>query len=159
MNDLIDELAAFLRACWDETAQAAHDATGGPWWDEHPEERWGEQKDAAVASSEGTLAVLPYDKNGHLNAAHIARHDPDGILADVEAKRALLDDLLADPHTDVEDSFYSCPAAPGAVGPRAGGPCDPFECGRDERLERRLKLLVRPYRKREGFNSAWLEER
>lgn len=68
--------------------------------------------------------------------------------------------LLADHHyVNEEDSWHTCAAAtterdgsecsnPG----RAPGPCD---CGRDERLERRLRALAAPYQDRPGYLDAW----
>lgn len=100
---MIEELAAFLRTCWEK------------------------DRDEAAGWS-----PFRFDQA----TAHLA----------------LLDDLLAQPHTDVEDGFYSCPAAPGATGPRRGEPCD---CGRDDRLKHRLRLLARPYQERTGYRQEW----
>lgn len=64
-------------------------------------------------------------------ADHIARHDPARVLAEVAAKRALLDEVLGWRH----DS--SCTHHHGH-----GLSCD---CGRDERVRGVLTLLAAPY--------------
>ncbi|WP_327066804.1 DUF6221 family protein [Kitasatospora sp. NBC_01302] len=79
-------------------------------------------------------------------ADHIALHDPVSVLRRVAAERELLADLQADEHLMVDDGWYSCAAATDdrfgnvcADEGRAGGPCD---CGRDARVERRVRLLA-----------------
>ncbi|MEU8829357.1 DUF6221 family protein [Streptomyces sp900116325] len=75
--------------------------------------------------------------------------DPDpAVIADLDAKEALVADLLADQHhADHEDPWYSCATitdgdAACLDAERAGGPCD---CGRDARVERRLRILAQPF--------------
>lgn len=83
-------------------------------------------------------------------AEHIARHGPARALSEVAAKRRLLADVLAEQHLRVHgDEWYSCAQARDEDGEWAcsndtvaGGPCD---CGRDERVRRRLEMLAEPY--------------
>lgn len=78
------------------------------------------------------------------------RFDPERVLREVKAKRDLIADLLAEKHVVIEDDqWFTCAAAEekrdGGQTDRddmVGGPCD---CGRDDRVERRLKLLAEPY--------------
>ncbi len=65
-------------------------------------------------------------------------------LADVAARRTLLDEALGWEHYEVDDSFYSCPASPSRakVDWIHAGPCD---CGRDERVRAVLAALAAPY--------------
>jgi len=74
--------------------------------------------------------------------------DP-GVLADLDAKLALVDDLLAERHQVVEDCWWTCAAATEerdggetCHDARIGSPCD---CGRDERVNRRLGILAQPF--------------
>jgi hypothetical protein len=72
------------------------------------------------------------------DAAHIARHDPHRILADVAARRTLLDDALAWRHGLVRwdhDRVLACDSV-------LGKPCD---CGRDARVRAVLTALATPY--------------
>jgi hypothetical protein len=87
------------------------------------------------------------------SARHAARHNPHAVLRRITADRELLDDLLAEQHTVACDPFYTCEAATeerdGGANPMTKGerPCD---CGRDNRVERRVGLLA------EGW--GWTEE-
>jgi hypothetical protein len=76
--------------------------------------------------------------------------DPVRLLDDIEAKVALVDDLLAERHEVVDgDCWYTCAAA---TEERDGGTtCDddrlgkPCDCGRDDRVNRRLAILARQF--------------
>ena len=96
-----DEIVAFIKAQLNLDGQLARDAGAtrsgkiASWWvdcgcpgklaDEHADNCW----DRRV---EGDNIVI-YDEGGHDEdqARHIARHDPARVLADVEAKRYLLE--------------------------------------------------------------------
>lgn len=78
-----------------------------------------------------------------------ARFGPDRVLREVEVRRRLPEDLLAEPHVRVDDDWFSCSQARDegrewacVDESRAGSPCG---CGRDERVRRRLLLLVEAY--------------
>ncbi|MFI9618134.1 DUF6221 family protein [[Kitasatospora] papulosa] len=85
--------------------------------------------------------------------------DPDAI-ADLDAKLALLNDLLADQHYRLEeDNWYFCAALKDEDGAalcfdesRAPGPCD---CGRDARVNRRLRILAQPFADHPNYQEAW----
>lgn len=149
----MDDLVQWLRSQLDEDeriARAASDnATTGDQWDA---KLYGDDPE-----SQDAWGQLPFeeDPTPWVCVRHAARHNPAQVLAKVEAKRALLDDLLSDPHVDVEDGFYSCAVVARADRNRFGGPCD---CGRDGRLLRRLRLLALPYRAHPDFDPAWLED-
>lgn len=90
---------------------------------------------------------------------HIAEHDPARVLREIDSKRKLLADVLAEPHfRNEEDNWYSCAALTDEDGDpvcldesRAPGPCD---CGRDARVARRVRLLALPFEDRPGFAEA-----
>jgi hypothetical protein len=73
-------------------------------------------------------------------ARHIERHDPHRVLADVAARRTLLDEALGWEHQAGSESYVGAPyrLCPGA----GGGPCD---CGRDARVRAVLTALATPY--------------
>ena len=81
-------IVEFLRARLDEDEQAALAATPGRWW-ARPQ-----RVDRAVYSVQavGALNGMPALGIDSLrDAEHIARHDPARVLADVEAKRRIVD--------------------------------------------------------------------
>ena len=85
--------------------------------------------------------------------------EPGGVIADCDAKLALVDDLLAERHQVVEDCWYTCAAA---TEERDGGEtCNeadsgkPCNCGRDTRVARRLQLLAMPYISHSDYRDEW----
>ncbi|MFE2164873.1 DUF6221 family protein [Streptomyces sp. NPDC059447] len=82
----MDDLVQFLRARLDEDEQTARAASPGPW-------KPGEEHDEVVAVDDITVAEGFALSGQQLRATvdHIARHDPARVLADVAAKRMLLD--------------------------------------------------------------------
>ena len=112
------DLVAFLRARLDEDEQAARAATPGPWrwgdWSttfgtveqrrrtlEHAPERGpfpavatrDSSSRQVLPSLEDSLEMAGDREPYEANAAHIARHDPARVLAEVDAKRAIVDAL------------------------------------------------------------------
>lgn len=97
------DIMAFLRARYDEDERVARAATAGPWrydpakhW-RKPGTSWFEE--AVFAGPAGADAVCVAgtgetdDPQSMADAEHIARHHPIRVLAEVDAKRRLLDDL------------------------------------------------------------------
>jgi len=80
------------------------------------------------------------------------------VIADLDAKLALLDDLAAERHEVVDrDCWYTCAAATEERDggetcdeARQGGPCD---CGRDARVARRLRILAQPFADHPDYKS------
>lgn len=85
-----DDLAAFLKARFDEDEQTAHAATPGRWRVTH------DPLGTHVENGDGTGRIVMKsgadrsDGLGEQNAAHIARHDPARVLREVEAKREIV---------------------------------------------------------------------
>ena len=73
---------------------------------------------------------------------------PHRILADVAARRTLLDEALGWEHHEADDPFYFCPASPSRTkaDPKHAGPCD---CDRDTRVRAVLTALAAPYQETE----------
>jgi hypothetical protein len=98
--------------------------------------------------------------NGAAVSQHVALHDPARVLREVTAKRALLEDINAEKHLVVDgDPYFTCNAA---TEERDGGESWAREkwgtacgCGRDDRVERRLKLLAAPYSDHPEFRKEW----
>lgn len=126
-------------------------------------------KEASVRSRKWRL-VTPLDDQEAGDAwwlnppelAHADRHDPARVLAEVDAKRRILDDILAETHLVIEeDCWFTCGAA---TEERDGGhTCsegkgDRCDCGRDARVERRLRLLALLYAEHPDYRPEWAPE-
>lgn len=83
MDDLID----WLRAVLDEDEAAARAATPGPWWAHRQGDEAIVSPGVAMDREEGGVSLE--------DATHIALHDPAAVLADVAAKRSVLDAYTA----------------------------------------------------------------
>ena len=141
------DLVAFLRRMLDADEQAARDASAGPWWAEDTSpRRWGEERDAEVASSQGRVALLDHDRNGDLNAEHVARWDPARVLAEVEAKRKIMAEAFH--HAATIDSEWGCCHDAEEI---EQGMCP------DQRPDELalLRLLARPYVGHPGYRPEW----
>lgn len=108
--------------------------------------------------SDGVVATGSDTSEAAAVVSHIARHDPARVLREVQAKRALLADVEAEKHYTCEDPWYTCKAATeerdgGYYAETDGsGPCD---CGRNERVEQRLRFLAAPYTDHPEFRKEW----
>lgn len=135
----------------DAVAEAARGSGVGVWSaDAHPH-----YDGARVYDDQGEPVVLDDGSPTPEQAAHIARHDPAAVLRRIAADRKLLDDLLAERHlVNDGDCWYTCRAA---TEERDGGencndeergkPCD---CGRDTRVQRRVRLIAESWGWSEG---------
>lgn len=148
------ELVDFLRARLDEDEAAAKAATPGPWW-HNPGKQWldpeafekydlakGEEFVGYGGPHPFTGAVCATGPASHAqsmaDATHIARFaDPARVLAEVEAKRALID---ACEHADTRATYPD------------------FEGGLYSGLRDALEYLARPFRAHPDFDPAWLED-
>jgi hypothetical protein len=99
-----DDLIAFIRAQLDDDERVAREATAGPWTTTG---NGGITHDGPSLSQTNpafgryvVASVGAYDRGcpNRADAEHIARHDPGRVLAEVAAKRAVLD--LFDASTD-----------------------------------------------------------
>jgi hypothetical protein len=150
----VTDLADFLRARLLERRAIAEAASPGPW-------SVNAESDEVLAADGITVADGFALSGRQLRAttAHVAANDPAYVLADIDSKLALLDDLLAERHhVNDGDCWYTCPAATderdggeNCDDNRHGGPCD---CGRDERVERRLRLLTQPFARHPEYQEG-----
>ncbi|MFE2712198.1 DUF6221 family protein [Streptomyces mirabilis] len=134
------ELVDFLRARLDEDEALAREAPQGPW-------QIGNAVDPTQPCGVYTFpgVRLVADGLNWLVAEHIAHQNPARVLADVEAKRALLDRY--------EAHHWHGPAAPTSPDPR-----DHAEETGACRTCITARILARVYRDHPDFNPAWLED-
>lgn len=127
----MDDLVQFLRARLDEDEQTAR-AAGGTWW--APPDLPGQVHDSGGVNIEAKLPSF---------AAHIARHDPARVLAEVDAKRQIIDwherQCTCDPCT-----------ADGNELPNTGRPDGGYgdDCPT-------LRLLALPYADHPDYREEW----
>jgi Family of unknown function (DUF6221) len=143
---------AWVRAEMDaaeKEALAAQDGNEPETW--HVAEQGACECCDAIRTDKGNLVLTVDDRASDF----IARHDPAAVLRRIKAERASVEDLLAERH-DVNDGdcWYTCAAATEehdgdktCDDTRLGKPCD---CGRDARVERRVRQIA------EGW--GWTEE-
>ena len=148
----VDELVTFVRAALDRDEQVALAATAGPWWHD-PGKAWlgpeafeaydlrkGEEF-VGYGESPFSGCIAATGPGSHVqsmaDAEHIARWDPARVLAEVQAKRAILD--LAQPAVM-----------------RALATQDPdFRDGYVTACEDAVKLLAQPYAGQPGWREEW----
>jgi len=140
MSDLI----TWLRAQLDEDERVAREATSGPWrynpakvWHlpaDLPTRRNGEEFVGAgpLDATVGVAATGPADHPQSMaDARYIARHHPARVLAEVEAKRRILD--------EIEAEHGAC----------LGEGCVPAD------TDHIVRLLALPYADRPGYLEEW----
>lgn len=139
-----DELITWLRAQLDDDERVAREATPGPW-----ESQWWGVRTAyefdrpgyihhgervTVATNSGTVGNREAEIR---NAEHIARWDPARVLAEIEAKRRILDE-----HDPTPTTKTCCPTCYDAYGQEpVPAPCPT------------VRLLALPYAGRDGWHD------
>jgi hypothetical protein len=143
----IEQLTEQVRAGLAADEETARAATAGPWQSRRRGDRFvvlggahplpGAESDVRVVHRDGGYpADWPKDVvNAEADADHIARHDPERVLARVAATRALLDEILAWEH-GVDEDGDPCPRR---------GTTARCQCGRDARVLGLLRHLAQPY--------------
>lgn len=125
------DIVAFLKARLDEDEQVARLAIPGPWVSD------GYYSVASEALGEGRSVICEGDCGGGVHdsetSAHIARHNPARVLADIDAKLRLL--------TQFELRGNSVRAT---VVPTTGGVWDDL-----------LRMLALPYAEHADYDQRW----
>lgn len=116
----MDELITWLRAQLDDDERVARKCAPGPWVTQ------GEVRETYVVSSAGIAVATGWLRD----AEHIARWDPKRVLAEIEAKRGILDEL----DSMITGWTYE----------------ETKDFGRDI-----LKTLALPYAGRDGWREEW----
>lgn len=132
----MSDLAAWLRAQLDEDERVARVASPGPWRvdsETYAEAIYGASDEAVIAGGRWGGEASVFDSTA--DAIHIARHDPARVLAEVAAKRKILELHPAAGLLSAPDLCGSCAAYP--------GPCDT------------LRLLALPYAGMRGWREEW----
>lgn len=138
-----DDLVAFLRARLAVDEQVAREATAGQWRNaptsRHYEDGAGPSEAVFTALPDtGAIVVARTgargDRNGMVNAEHIARHDPARVLAEVDTKRRIVDGLAEalDRHADYITGTFT--------------------------VEDVLRLLALPYADHPDYQPEWAPE-
>lgn len=135
------ELVEWLRGVLADDERAAQTATPGHWGAQPGgqgtlNDEWEVVTDAHEPSELAHYVVyVGYEGGGatsEQNAAHIARHDPAAVLADIEAKRAVLDATVGEV------------GRLGDLGPLANAMAEDV-----------VRTLASAYRHRPGWKSSW----
>lgn len=148
-----DRMLVWLREVMDAAQADAEAATIGPWHGTEYVAGSDYGFGAGVGTAPGEVDVVGHGYEGGgcervQDARHIARHDPAAVLRRIAADRKLLDDLLTEKHHVLaEDSWYRCSASNRAGDRGNEAKCN---CGRNERVQRRVRLLAEAY--------GWTEE-
>lgn len=133
------ELAEWLRACLDEDEAIIRNNLGERGlgdWGSYPDYRTYFEDDQRVADE------------------YLHQFNPPRVLAEVEAKRQILNNLdQLFPHRHVDDCWYSCPkSAEGCCNEDEGDKCN---CGAEVRRLRLLRIVAAPYADRPGCQESW----
>jgi hypothetical protein len=140
-----DDIVAFLNRCIDEDERVAT-AAGGTWTHEcqHVDDnnQYYDDTNPHPDCSRVGGSILIYDEGGHdaTDAEHMIRFDPARVLAEVQAKRAILAEL--EKHARDTAGHYE---TDDEVTWRLG-------------LEFAVRALAQPYAGQPGFDPSWLLE-
>jgi acyl transferase domain-containing protein len=138
----VSDLVQFLRARLDEDERIARAATDGPWRIDN--ETYAESINAAdgvqvVAGGRWGGEASVFDSTE--DAIHIAAHDPARVLAEVQAKRMLLDSIIPTMN-DFEDKID-----------------EEWGTGDGKHASAAfLRAWARVYRDHADFDPSWLED-
>lgn len=127
-------IVEFLTARLDEDELIARAASDRAPWSHHADDYW------MITGTDGDVVVYDESAPTAAEAAHIARHDPARVRAEVAAKRAILEEHSPQ-NSDLfpEDGPRWCQTCPG----RDGWPCPT------------VRALLRPYADHPHFHPAW----
>lgn len=146
MSDLI----AWLRGCLDDEERVARAASteNGPTW------YVGGERDVLADNPSDTPYVACGPWGGGIDAAtadHIARHDPARVLAEVDAKRRILDE-----HGASGGTCRTCCGEPDRE-VRWDGEEEAVEWARADKPWPcpTVRLLAQPYAGRDGWREEW----
>ncbi len=137
----------FLTARWDEEQRIAEAAAhrDAHWYRVETPFEWGVIQDAAVCASGKPIVHSSQEYDSGLSLDHIAYWDPARVLADIAAKRALLE-----LHSD--DGGHDCPEIvsdhPKGRWVYHGWVSRPDVC-------ETVKALIQPFRDHPDFDPAW----
>lgn len=145
----MDDLVQFLRDRLDEDEQIAaqavspdSDCPASPKWDallESIKRGW------EIFTDQRRLVVASV---GELDARHIARHDPARVLAEVDAKRRILDEHPPGVGWDGNNLDGPVCRTCSEVGTDGGLHGDPYPCTT-------VRLLALPHAEEPGYREEW----
>jgi len=134
----VDELVVFLRAALDRDEQVACEITA-PEWNEGCS--WlADLRDPLPSQRRAYGLPKEWQLLSEADTRHIARWDPARVLAEVQAKRRIL---------DLHVASATQPIAPGSASARAE------RTRAREALEAVARLLAQPYAGQDGWRNEW----
>jgi hypothetical protein len=142
---LIPDLVPWLSAQIDEDERVAKAATPGPWATDDP---WLSDVVGSLVDRRrvADCSVGMGYRDGSLgDAAHIACHDPLRVLAEVEAKRRLVEAIVNLKRGKTVRTFRTATGGPGTWNSR----------DHEDQRPALLRLLALPYADRPGYREEW----
>lgn len=150
----IDDIAAWLGQVWDTDEGLARKATAGPWRHD-PRKHWRKPgtawfEEAVFAGPAGKDAVCVAgtgesdDPQSIYDAAFIAQHDPETMLARIAAGRQILDEY--------QWARKTCAALDTTRTMETGVVASVAQLNT---LERVVRLLALPHADRPGYQESW----
>jgi uncharacterized protein DUF6221 len=145
-----DDLVAFLKARFDEDEQVGRAVVAvRPWLavEEPDNPGWAIAHQASVLVDGKPILHINHEYATANEAEHIARWDPARVLAEVQAKRRIIDLHPADPPIDEPWSsvrtIWSCPTCSDADEGPQEWPCPT------------IRALALPYASCDGYRTEW----
>ncbi|MGW1938970.1 DUF6221 family protein [Streptomyces goshikiensis] len=145
MNNLVQ----FLHACYDEEAQGAAGASAGPWTSWRGKtllHGLGQLEHGVALPGDGIGSRASIATASWMDAEHIARHNPARVLAEVDVRRRLIQEVLR--YEAKIDGEWGCCHSREQI---AAGLCE--EINPDD-IEA-LRLLALPYADQPGYREKW----
>lgn len=145
-------LADWLSARLDEDEAVARAATAGPWRYDAMKVNSVDRQESVFAGEAGMRATTVAstgpedDRQSMVDAAHISRHDPARVLAEVAAKRAIVDQAYGTAATI--DGEWGCCHEPAQI---KRGECP----STDMSVDPYLRHLASVYADHEGYREEW----
>lgn len=146
----MDDLVTWLRGQLDEDERVAREAGPGPWMAITTRDFTGGPDSALdLGGPTGRVVLAGWFDDDPIRppeSEHIARWDPARVLAEVDAKRRILDEILAY-ESKIDGEWGCCHSAEGI----AAGQCPDI---RPDDIHA-VRLLALPYADRPGYREEW----
>lgn len=151
----MEDLVTWLRACLDDDERVAREVSEKAPYDEWDAAGAQGEDDAALSNWEVIRIARPYNRpDARSVAEHIARWDPARVLADIEAKRRILDAFETWQREDLEarEDYQAW-----ALGePHRDGPYRrTVSEAAGEGLKLAIRALAQPFAGRPGWREEW----
>lgn len=142
----MDDLVRWLGEQLDEDERIAWAATRGPWCALHPDGAHGWTVGIVPHDPAVGIAHLPSRAEAAADAEHIVEHDPARVLREIDAKRRMVDEVLA--YEAKIDGEWGCCHGADEI---AAGQCPEIQ----PTSITALRLLALPYADRPSYREEW----